>query len=47
MANKKLIPNAECMRLYFERIITWLSRAPPSPPASGSEIQVEAQIKKK
>ena len=34
------------MRLGFERIITWLSRAPPLLPASGSEIQVEANIQK-
>jgi len=43
---KKKNPGDECMRLRFERIITWLSRAPTLPPASGSEIQVEANIQK-
>jgi len=33
-------------KIRFEWIITWLSRGPSLPPASGSEIEVEAHIQK-
>jgi hypothetical protein len=46
MGNNKLIPNVGCRRVCFERIITWLSRAPPLLLASASKIQFEAQIQK-